>query len=114
MFFFFPQYRYANINVANQKLLVNDGNNSSVDSLNSADSVKRDEESVIELAEFHQPMITKDDTDGHQNMSNGDGKFSDKPANGVVKDHPVDDNEETSCGMECLYFTMQCCECSIM
>lgn len=60
-------------------------------------------------------MITKDETDGHQNMNNGDGKTSDKPANGVVKEHQVDDEvERTSCGMECLYFTMQCCECSIM
>lgn len=97
--------------------MTNGGNNSSVDSLNSADSTKRDsEESAIELAELHQPMISKDDPDGHP-MSNGDGKFpgaGNKP-NGVVKEHPVDDDvDKTSCGMECLYFAMQCCECTIM
>lgn len=99
--------------------MVNGGDNSSVDSLNSADSAKRDnEESVIELAEFHQPMISKDNTDGHLNMNNGDGKFPGAgggKSNGIVKEHPVDDEiERTSCGMECLYFAMQCCECSIM
>lgn len=96
----------------------NSSDNSSIDSLNSADSAKRDsEESVIELAEFHQPMIAKDDADGHPNMSNGDGKFpgSGGKPNGNVKDLPVDDDiDRTSCGMECLYFAMQCCECSIM
>ncbi|XP_025414356.1 uncharacterized protein LOC112686345 isoform X3 [Sipha flava] len=112
-------YRNANIGVTNQKLLANGGDNSSVDSLNSADSAKRDsEESPIELHEFNQPMITKDDTDGYLNMSNGDGKHpgaAGKPSNGIVKEHPVDDDvDKTSCGMECLYFAMQCCECTIM
>ncbi|XP_016659866.1 uncharacterized protein LOC100165400 isoform X2 [Acyrthosiphon pisum] len=112
-------FRKANISVTNQTLMTNGGDNSSVDSLNSADSAKRDsEESVIELAEFHQPMIAKDDSDGPVNMSNGDGKSGgagSKPSNGIVKEHPVDDDiDKTSCGMECLYFTMQCCECSIM
>jgi len=100
--------------------MTNGGDNSSVDSLNSVDSTKRgSKESVIELAEHHQPMITKDDTDGHLNMNNGDGKFpgvgGGTPSNGIVKEHPVDDDiDKTSCGMECLYFAMQCCECSIM
>lgn len=99
--------------------MVNGSDNSSVDSLNSADSAKRDsEESVIELAEFHQPMISKDSTDGHLNMNNGNGKCpgaEEGKSNGIVKEHPVDDEiERTSCGMECLYFAMQCCECSIM
>lgn len=99
--------------------MANGGDNSSVDSLNSADSAKRgSEESVIELTELNQPMITKDDTDGHPNMSNGDDKHSGaggKSSNGIVKEHPVDDDvDKTSCGMECLYFAMQCCECSIM
>ncbi|XP_025194899.1 uncharacterized protein LOC112594359 isoform X3 [Melanaphis sacchari] len=112
-------FRKANISVTNHTLMTNGGDNSSVDSLNSADSAKRDsEESVIELAEFHQPMIAKDDADGPVNMSNGDGKSGgagDKPSNGIVKEHPVDDDiDKTSCGMECLYFAMQCCECSIM
>ncbi|XP_022183599.1 uncharacterized protein LOC111043092 isoform X2 [Myzus persicae] len=112
-------FRKANISVTNQTLMTNGGDNSSVDSLNSADSAKRDsEESVIELAEFHQPMIAKDDSDGPVNMSNGDGKSGGaggKPSNGIVKEHPDDDDiDRTSCGMECLYFTMQCCECSIM
>lgn len=116
---FFLQFRKANISVTNQSLMTNGGDNSSVDSLNSADSAKRgSEESVIELAEFHQPIISKDDSDGPVNMRNGDGKFGGaggKPSNGVVKEHPDDDDiDKTSCGMECLYFTMQCCECSIM
>ncbi|XP_060849473.1 uncharacterized protein LOC132928669 isoform X2 [Rhopalosiphum padi] len=112
-------FRKANIGVTNHTLMTNGGDNSSVDSLNSADSAKRDsEESVIELSEYHQPMIAKDDSDGPVNMSNGDGKSGGaggKPSNGIVKEHPVDDDiDKTSCGMECLYFTMQCCECSIM
>ncbi|XP_050524720.1 uncharacterized protein LOC126896192 isoform X3 [Daktulosphaira vitifoliae] len=113
-------YRNANISVTNQKLLTNGGDSSSVDSLNSADSAKREsEESIIELAEFNQPMISKDNIDGQQTMGNGDGKFpgtnNGKPINGVVKDYPVDDDtDKTSCGMECLYFAMQCCECTIM
>lgn len=88
-----------------------------MDSLNSADSTKRDsEDSVIELVEFHQPMI-KDDPDGHINMNNANGKNPGVggKSNGIVKEHPVDDDiDKTSCGMECLYFAMQCCECSIM
>lgn len=112
-------FRKANISVTNHTLMTNGGDNSSVDSLNSADSAKRDsEESVIELNEINQPMIGKDDSDGPVNMSNGDGKSGGaggKPSNGIVKEHPVDDDiDKTSCGMECLYFTMQCCECSIM
>ncbi|KAE9539413.1 hypothetical protein AGLY_004665 [Aphis glycines] len=112
-------FRKANISVTNHTLMTNGGDNSSVDSLNSADSAKRDsEESVIELNELNQPMIGKDDSDGPVNMSNGDGKSGGaggKPSNGIVKEHPVDDDiDKTSCGMECLYFTMQCCECSIM
>ncbi|VVC41435.1 Hypothetical protein CINCED_3A023030 [Cinara cedri] len=111
-------YRNANISVSEKKLLTKGGDDSSVDSLNSADSAKQDsEDSVIERAEFHQPMITKDDTDGHI-MSNGNGKITGaggKLVNGVDKEHPVDDEANiTSCGMECLYFAMQCCECSIM
>lgn len=70
---------------------------------------------MIELAE---PMISKEDTDGHHNMSNGDGKYSGssgKSSNGIVKEQPIDEDvDKTSCGMECLYFAMQCCECSIM
>lgn len=89
-----------------------------MDSSHSADSVKRDsEEPAIELVEIHQPMITKDEGDGI-NMSNGDGKHpgvGGKPSNGNVKEHPIDDDiDRPSCGMECLYFAMQCCECSIM
>jgi len=110
-------FRNANISVTNQKLLNNGGDNSSVDSLHSADSAKRDgEEPAIELAEIRQPMITKDEGDGI--MSNGDGKnpgVGGKPSNGNVKEQPVDDDvDRPSCGMECLYFAMQCCECSIM
>lgn len=116
---FFLQYRNANISVTNQKLLTNGGDNSSVDSLHSADSAKRDgEEPAIELVEIRQPMITKDEGDCIINMSNGDGKHmgaGSKPSNGTVKEHPVDDDiDKPSCGMECLYFAMQCCECSIM
>ncbi|XP_050424101.1 uncharacterized protein LOC126835504 isoform X2 [Adelges cooleyi] len=113
-------YRNANISVNNQKLLSSGGVSSSADSLNSADSAKRDnEDSVHESVESNQPMISKDNTDGHPNMSNGDGKFPgigcDKPSNGIVKEYPVeDDADKTSCGMECLYFAMQCCECTIM
>lgn len=98
--------------------MANSGDNSSVDSLNSADSVKRgSEESVIELAEFHQPMIAKDESDGHPNMGNGDGKHPGAGGNpnGTAKEQPADDDDNRfSCGMECLYFAVQCCECSIM
>lgn len=54
-----------------------------------------------------QPVSSSEVTVDEEEVDSTNVKKEDEAA---VNEEP----EETSCGIECLYFTMQCCECTIL
>lgn len=59
------------------------------------------DEICVQPVSSSQVKVDEDKVD-NQSVKKEDSTIQEKP------------EEETSCGIECLYFTMQCCECTIL